>query len=57
VEADEHEIKWKAEYSSLSQGLQSNQRRNPPSNAEDNLRYGHIVIESLVRGLLRESWI
>ena len=30
---------------------------NPPCNAEDNLRTGHIVIEGLVRGLLRESWI
>ena len=30
---------------------------NPPCNAEDNLRAGHIVIESLVQGLLRESWI
>ena len=29
---------------------------NPPCNAEDNLHAGHIVIESLVRGLPRESW-
>ena len=30
-------------------------RRNPPCNAEDNMRTGLIVIESLVQGLLRES--
>ena len=31
-------------------------RRNPPCNAEDNLRAGLIVIEARFRGLLRESW-
>ena len=30
---------------------------NPPCNAEDNLRAGLLVIESLVQGLLRESRI
>ena len=29
---------------------------NPPCNAEDNLHAGLLVIESLVQGLLRESW-
>jgi hypothetical protein len=57
VEANERNIKWKAEYSSWSQVLRSNRRRNPPCNAEDNLHSRHIIIESLVRGLLRESWI
>ena len=30
---------------------------NPPCNAEDNSRARHLVIEALVQGLLRESWI
>ena len=29
---------------------------NPPCNAEDNLRAGHLVIEAWFIGLLRESW-
>ena len=32
-------------------------KENPSCNVEDNLRPGHLVIESLVQGLLRESWI
>ena len=33
------------------------EKGNPPCNAEDNLPAEHLVIERLVRGLLRESWI
>ena len=33
------------------------ERRNPPCNAKDNLRTEYIMIERLVQGLLRESWI
>ena len=32
-------------------------KENPPCNAEDNLHAKHIVIQRLVRGLLRECWI
>ena len=45
-----YDIKWKAEYTSLSQVLGSDRRKNPPCNAKDNLRARHLVIEGWFGG-------
>ena len=50
AKANGYDIKWKAKCDSSDQTLRSIRRRNPPCNAEDYQRAGHIVIEAWFGG-------